>query len=340
MKILGKHPSGTRLQRIVSCSNYQNEIFNNIEPTEVMRPDINYFTLLREMASRPKDTQPLKPLPNYKTDLKNLSSDKPAVVWFGHSSYLVKSNGFTILVDPVFSGNASPVSFFGKAFKGTSVYRTSDFPDIDLLIITHDHYDHLDYKTMLAFNPKVKQVVCSLGVGAHLEYWGFDPKKITELNWWENYVLNSNVQLTATPARHFTGRRFKRAKTLWSSFVLKINGYSIFVGGDSGYDAQFKKIGETFGPFDLAFLECGQYGLNWPNIHMFPEQTVRAAMDLNVKVLFPVHWGKFALASHSWNESIQRLSAEANKQGQYFVMPLIGQPYHLGDTFEQDTWWL
>jgi L-ascorbate metabolism protein UlaG (beta-lactamase superfamily) len=112
------------------------------------------------------------------------------------------------------------------------------------------------------------------------------------------------------------------------------------VGGDSGYDAQFKKIGETFGPFDLAFLECGQYGLNWPNIHMFPEQTVRAAMDLNVKVLFPVHWGKFALASHSWNESIQRLSAEANKQGQYFVMPLIGQPYHLGDTFEQDTWWL
>lgn len=340
MKILGTHPSGKRLQRITACSNYKNKVFNNIEKTDVMREGITYFTLLKEMAKRPKDTQPLKALPNYKTDLKALPSEKPAIVWFGHSSYLIKSKGFTILVDPVFSGNASPVSFFGKAFKGTSVYNTHDFPEIDLLIITHDHYDHLDYKTMLAFKNKIKQVVCSLGVGAHLEYWGFVPEKITELNWWENHQINQETEITATPARHFTGRRLKRGKTLWSSFVLKINGYKLFLGGDSGYDEQFKKIGETFGPFDLAFLECGQYGINWPSIHMFPEQTVRAAMDLRAKVLFPVHWAKFALSNHSWNESILRLSAEANKQGQYFVMPLIGQPYHLEETFEQDTWWI
>lgn len=338
-RIFGKIPSGKRLERITKSQNNKSGVFQNIEPTSVMREDTNFFMILRDFYSKPKDVEPLQAVPHFKAELKSLSSEMPVIVWLGHSSYLIRSKGFTILLDPVLSGNASPVSFFGKEFKGTSVYTVEDFPEIDLLVITHDHYDHLDYKTIVKLKDKVKQVVCSLGVGSHLEYWGFAPEKIFELNWWENCKVNQEIELTATPARHFTGRLFKRGKTLWSSFVLKLHGRTLFLGGDSGYDAQFKKIGESFGPFDLAFLECGQYGKNWPDIHMFPEQTVQAAKDLGAKILFPVHWGKFALSNHSWNEPIKRLAIEAKKQDQEYVMPLIGQAYVLGESFTQKEWW-
>lgn len=339
-KVFGKKPWGKRLDRISKSSNYKDGVFQNIEPTSVMNKDANFFMIMRDFYSKPKDVTPLQVVPHIKTDLKSLALETPVIVWFGHSSYMIQSKGFTVVVDPVLSGNASPVKFFGKEFKGTSVYTTDDFPEIDLLVITHDHYDHLDYKTIVKFKDKIKQVVCSMGVGSHLEYWGIAPAKITELNWWENYKVNEGIELTATPARHFTGRLFKRGKTLWSSFVLKLHGRNLFLGGDSGYDAQFKKIGETFGPFDLAFLECGQYGKNWVNIHMFPEETVQAAKDLGAAILFPVHWSKFALSNHSWNESIKRLAVEAKKQNQDYVMPLIGQSYVLGETFEQKEWWL
>lgn len=339
VKIIGRHPSGVRLDRIKKTNNYTNGVFQNVEPTVVMAKEASFFKLLREFYNKPQDVSPVHPLPHVKTVLKDLRSDKPAIVWFGHSSYLIRSHNFTVLVDPVLSDNASPVRFFGKAFRGTSVYNTDDFPDIDLLLITHDHYDHLDYKTVLKFKHKVKHVVCSLGVGAHLEYWGFKPETITELNWWEHHQPNSDVKLTATPARHFTGRGVKRAKTLWSSFVLNMHGYQLFLGGDSGYDAQFKKIGEHFGNFDLAFLECGQYGKYWPNIHMFPEETVQAARDLNATIVFPVHWAKFALSNHTWNEPIKRFMAEAEKKNQNYISPLIGQTYVLGEVFQQKEWW-
>jgi len=338
-KTFGKNPDGQRLEKIKQSPNYKNDIFQNLSQTEVMLPGASMGKMLREYFNKSKLTEPPKRLPSVKTDLKNIQAETPSIVWFGHSSYLIKSNNFTILVDPVFSGNASPISLFGKSFEGSDIYNPSDFPVIDLLIITHDHYDHLDYKTIQKMHPNVKQIVTSLGVGAHLEYWGIDTSKITELDWWQNAKIAKDIEITATPARHFSGRLFKRGKTLWSSFVLKIHGFQIFIGGDSGYDTHFKTINEKFGTFDIAFLECGQYGENWPLIHTFPEQTVLAAKDLKTKVLFPVHWGKFALANHDWNEPIKKLIAKAKQENIQYTTPKIGEMIQLNTALPTENWW-
>lgn len=337
-KRLGKQPRGERLERIRGASNYKDGKFQNVEPTSVNPDNVPFYRIMREMISRPKTVTPSEELPHKKTDLKTISSEKLTVVWFGHSSYFLKYKNFTILVDPVFSGNASPVKFFGKAFKGTDVYSAIDFPEIDLLIQTHDHYDHLDYPFLKELKGKVKKVVTSLGVGEHLELWGMEKQKIAELAWDEDFSVGE-LKITARPSRHFSGRSYKRSNTLWSSFVLQWEDLKIYIGGDSGYSSEFKKIGEEFGPFDLAFLECGQYGKYWPQIHMFPEETVKAAGDLKAKMLFPVHWGKFVLSTHPWNEPISRLKKAAKEQGQAFVSPLIGEAYTLGQDYEHTDWW-
>jgi L-ascorbate metabolism protein UlaG (beta-lactamase superfamily) len=187
--------------------------------------------------------------------------------------------------------------------------------------------------------PKVKKVVTSLGVGEHLEHWGFAPEIITELDWWQTTTIDNDINITATLARHFSGRGIKRATSLWSSFVLNLNGYRLFLGGDSGYGTHFKTIGEKFGPFDLAILENGQYGHNWPTIHTMPEETVLAAQDLQAKIVLPVHWGKFVLSTHPWNEPIKRFIEAANKAQLAFATPKIGEPYVIGGKVSSDDWW-
>jgi L-ascorbate metabolism protein UlaG (beta-lactamase superfamily) len=344
--VLGKAPSGARLQRILHSPDSKEGVFQNLTPTPVTAEGVGFFKMLGEYRRRPKDTVPDRPLPSVRTDLKALPSDRPVIVWFGHSSYLIKVKEFHILVDPVFSGNASPVSFFARAFPGADVYGVEDLPDIDLVLLTHDHYDHLDYKTILKLIPKTSHFYTSLGVGSHLEYWGIAPSAITELDWWEGTRIDGTgrgiekeISLTATPARHFSGRGIKRGRTLWSSFVLNIDGYTLFLGGDSGYGSHFAAIGDRFGPFDLAILECGQYGKNWPYIHMLPEQTVAAAIDLRAKKLLPVHWGKFTLALHPWNEPIRRVTAEAEKKGIPILTPLIGEAVIPDREYLNKKWW-
>jgi L-ascorbate metabolism protein UlaG (beta-lactamase superfamily) len=181
--------------------------------------------------------------------------------------------------------------------------------------------------------------VTSLGVGEHLEAWGVPPEKITELDWWESASITNDIEFTATPARHFSGRSFVRGKTLWSAFVLKIHGFQLFLGGDSGYEEHFKEIGKRFSEFDIALLECGQYGVNWPYIHMLPEQTVTAAKDLNVKVLMPVHWAKFELSVHPWDEPINRASKFASENNQPMTTPMIGEPVILNSSYPNIRWW-
>jgi L-ascorbate metabolism protein UlaG (beta-lactamase superfamily) len=335
--VFGKAPAGARLQRIRQSPNYKQDHFENPVPTTVTLEGASLFKMLREYRNRPADTAPGQPLPVVRTDLRALPADKDWVVWFGHSSYLLKIDGLHILVDPVFSPNASPVSFLAKAFPGTNVYTAADMPEIDILLLTHDHYDHLDYHTILQLASKTKHICTSLGVGAHLESWGIPVDKITELDWWES--AGNVLHFTATPARHFSGRTFKRAGTLWSGFVLKTGGYSLFLGGDSGYGEHFKTIGDRFGPFDLAILECGQYGKNWPYIHMLPEQTVQAALDLKAAGLLPVHWAKFTLALHTWNEPIRRVTVAAKERGMPIATPLIGQPFQLKGPYPATHWW-
>lgn len=338
-KIFGKTPSGERLKRIAQSPHYKGGVFQNREPTQVLREDASFLRMIRNYYNKPVTVKPAAPLPFVKTDLRQPAGEKPLITWFGHSSYFIRSKELNILVDPVFSGHASPFQFFGSAFEGSDVYTTDDFPPIDLLIITHDHYDHLDYLTVIKLFPAVQQVVTPLGVGAHLEYWGMNPEKIAELDWWQSLALRPGVAITATPARHFSGRMFARGKTLWASFVLKLPGYQLFIGGDSGYDAQFKRIGEAHGPFDLAILECGQYGDDWPSIHMKPEETVQAALDLQARVLMPVHWGKFVLSLHPWNEPVKRVVAAAERAGLPVVTLRIGGTYRVGDEVEKDEWW-
>lgn len=338
-KKFGKQPSGERLERIRMAPNYVEGKFFNVETTSINPDNVSMFRILKEIMNRPASVTPSEEIPHKKTNLFNLNKEKLTVVWFGHSSYYLSYKNYTILVDPVFSGNPGPVKFFGKQFKGTAIYQAEDFPEINLLLLTHDHYDHLDYQFIKEIKNKVKQVVTSLGVGEHLEYWGVEKEKIKELYWGEHHKINSDIEVTALPSRHFSGRTFKRFKTLWSSFVLKWEEHNIYIGGDSGYSKEFSRIGEEFGGFDIAFLECGQYGKYWPQIHMFPEQTVQAAKDLNAAILFPVHWGKFVLSVHPWNESIQRMTAAAEERGQQYVAPLIGEPYVLGEIYAQTDWW-
>ena len=338
LSIYGKLPSGERLRKIQASPNYKNGSFQNISKTNAMAEDASFFKTMREFLHKNKNVKPPHVLPFVKTDLKKLKSEQPTLVWFGHSSYLLKINDITILVDPVFSGNAAPVSCMVRSFPGSNEYKVEDFPKIDILLLTHDHYDHLDYKTVLQLKGKINKIVCSLGVGSHLEHWGFDKKIITELDWWEIYN-DKDLSLTATPGRHFSGRGIKRGQSLWSAFILKTGNYNLFLGGDSGYDKHFKEIGEKYGPFDLAILESGQYNTSWPNIHMMPEETVQASVDLKAKVLLPVHWGKFTLAMHAWNEPIKRVLEKAKELKVTVANPKIGEPYVMGETLPTEKWW-
>lgn len=338
LSIYGKLPSGERLRKIQASPNYKNGSFQNLSKTNAMAEDASFFKTMRDFIHKAKNVKPPKVLPFVKTDLKNLKGDKPTLVWFGHSSYLLKIQETTILVDPVFSGNAAPISFMVKAFAGANEYKVEDFPKIDILLLTHDHYDHLDYKTVLKLKGKINKVVCSLGVGSHLEHWGFDKKNIHELDWWENFT-DKEISLTAAPGRHFSGRGIKRGQSLWSSFILKTKNYNLFLGGDSGYDSHFKTIGEKYGPFDLAILESGQYNKSWPNIHMMPEETVEASAELKAKVLLPVHWGKFSLAMHAWDEPIQRVLKKAEEIKVQVATPKIGEAFVIGEALPKEKWW-
>ncbi len=340
LKTMGKDPSGERLKRVERSPNYRDGIFQNRTETLMMAGKGDGFKIFMKFLNKPKTTVPPSPLPSVKTDLKNLPDGKPVLVWFGHSSYLIKINGKHILVDPVFSGYASPFKLkSAKNFNGSNVYSVEDMPPIDILLITHDHYDHLDYKTVLKLNKKTKQIITSLGVGSHLEYWGFDADKITELDWHDSAEKIEGIKFTAAPARHFSGRSFKRARTLWSSFILKTKDYSIYLGADSGYDIHFKEIGEKHGPFDLAILESGQYNEMWKPIHMMPEETVQASIDLKAKRLLPVHWAKFSLSLHPWNEPIERLVKKAEELKVDITTPIIGEPVIIGEKYPASYWW-
>lgn len=338
LKTLGKNPSGNELRKIETSPNYKNESFQNLMPTKLM-DSASMLPVLWQFMNKPKNTIPPKPLPSVKTDLHLLPNDKPVIVWFGHSSYLIKINSKHILVDPVFSGHASPFSFSTKSFAGTNVYAVKDLPDIDVLLITHDHYDHLDYETVKKISAKTKLICTSLGVASHLNYWGIN-NKIIEFDWWNSNALTGDIQLTAVPARHFSGRTFVRNKTLWSAFVLQTNHYSLFLGSDSGYGDHFKLIQEKFQQFDLAILECGQYNLAWHDIHMLPEETVQACIDLNAKVLIPIHWGKFSISLHPWDEPIKRVYSKADELKVKITTPMIGEPVIIGNSYPEKKWWM
>ena len=337
----GKAPSGKRLERIKQSPNYKDGMFQNIHSTPVISEGYTmagevYKTFLKKNPRK----KPTDVIPSEKTNLLALSPGSNVLIWFGHSSYFLQIDGKRFLIDPIFSGSASP--FFGgvKSFKGTDIYSAMDMPEIDFLLISHDHYDHLDYKTIIALKPKVKNVICGLGVGEHFEYWGYDPSKIIEKDWNETVSINENFKIHTATTRHGSGRTLTRNNTLWMSYIINAPTQKIYVGGDSGYDTHFAEIGKKYGPFDLAILDNGQYNMAWKNIHMLPEEVIKAAKDLQAKRIFPVHSSKFVLGRHPWDEPLKEITRLSEMANLSLVTPLIGETVNLNDSIQVFTqWW-
>lgn len=335
----GKIPRGERLERIQKSPHFRDGEFKNLNRTPQMTNEGGVRQMMKEFFSA-ENKKPKNVIHTIKTDLLNLAPDKDILVWFGHSSYFLQIDGKRILVDPVFSDSASPFSFSVKAFEGTNGYSVNDIPEIDYLVITHDHWDHLDYKTVLKLKQKVGIIITGLGTGSHFERWGFNKTSIIEMDWFENTDFENGFIFHATPARHFSGRGVIHKKTLWASFVLQTPTMKIFIGGDGGYDTHFAEIGKTFGEIDLAILENGQFNKSWKYIHMMPKQVLQAAKDLNAKRLLPVHSMRFALANHSWDEPLKTI-VELNREINVSLLtPKIGEQVNLKDTTQVfSKWW-
>lgn len=340
--LFGKVPSGERLDRVLASPNYRDGEFKNLSETPQLAEGVSYYEVIKEMLfSNVKEMSPADSVPHVHTDLHGLADSSQSLIWFGHSSYFMQLDGVKYLVDPVLTKNASPLYGTNTAFLGTDLATSEVIPAIDYLLITHDHYDHLDYTTFKELKDRVAHIICPLGVAEHLIYWGYPESKITELDWTESVDLVDGAKITATPSRHFSGRGFKRNQSLWTSFVLKTKSSTIYIGGDSGYDSHFKRIGEQFGPFDLAILENGQYDRRWKYIHMLPPEVLKAGQDLEAQRILPVHSSKFKLANHPWKEPLE-LVTKLNDEGPKLniLTPKIGELVNLADTNQVfERWW-
>lgn len=327
----GRLPRGERLERIEGSPHYRDGAFRNLHPTPLMTSDKGRFRAMWDFLFADKEgLVPETPVPAVKTELKNIPLSADRLVWFGHSSYLVQLDGKRILVDPVFY-HAAPFSFVNKAFEGTEIYKPADMPDIDYLIVTHDHWDHLDYRTVIELKDRVKKVVCPLGVGEHFEYWGFDSRSLVELDWHEDAVLDADSAFAVhcLPARHFSGRGLTSNRTLWASFLIETPSLKLFIGGDSGYDTHFSEIGRKFSRIDLAILENGQYNDDWRYIHLMPQYLGQAAKELNARYTMTVHHSKYALARHRWDEPLENERRAAREESLNLIVPEIGEAVDL-----------
>lgn len=337
----GENPSGKRLAEIEKSAHFKNDRFQNI----VERPTLSEgYTMLGEMynvvfKNHPR-REPSDSLPSVKTNLKNIPANSDALVWFGHSSVFMQLEGKKILIDPVFSGKASPLPWGVRAYKGSDIYSVTDMPEIDYLFISHDHYDHLDYETIIGLKDKVKHVVCGLGVGAHFERWGYKPEQIIEKDWNEKIELDHNFIIFTETSHHESGRGLLRGKTLWMSYLIQTPDLKIYISGDGGYDDRFKKIGEKFGPIDWAILECGQYDKAWQSVHNLPEEVAQAAVDLQAQNMIPVHNSKFTLGKHAWDEPLRKITQLSVNKPYRLVTPMIGEEVDFKNKHQQfKRWW-
>lgn len=302
--------------------------------------------ILAEYMANKAENTPRQPLGPFKTDL-SVYAKPPGnglrVTWIGHSSLLIEIDGKRILTDPVWSERASFSSSFGPRRFFEPPLALSDLPLLDAVIISHDHYDHLDKNTIKLFKGTGVPFYCSKGVRRYLQKWGIDINFITQMDWGDSVMIGkqigNNCVLTATPARHFSGRGIiGRNETLWSSFVIRGAKHNIFYGADSGWFPGFADIGDTFGPFDLTMLEIGAYGKYWPDIHMGPDKACDAHAALKGKVMMPIHWGTFNLAPHAWYEPVERLTALAAEKSIQLFLPEPGKPTEVKGGYNSNWW--
>ena len=311
-----------------------------VEPTNLKK---TLGIIARYFKEKRINIEPAKPLPMQvltKEILNNLSSNTVHIVKLGHSSMLLKVYGEYWLLDPVFSERASPFSFLGPKRFSPMPISIADLPVIDKILISHNHYDHLDKAAVKQLADKTKQFYVPLGVENDLKKWGISEEKISAFNWWQEQQT-ANALIAFTPTQHFSGRGLSDANnTLWGSWVIKTQENSIYFSGDSGYFAGFKEIGNKYGPFDLTLIETGAYDKDWADIHMTPEQSVQAHIDLLGKVMVPIHNSTFDLAFHSWTDPLERVTAASTANNVKLSTPQFGQLFTINDAPIVDKWWL
>ncbi|MGQ7844023.1 MBL fold metallo-hydrolase [Granulosicoccus sp. 3-233] len=342
--VFGALPTTEDQQRFSSSRAYNPEIgeFQNrrAELVASMQEEMEILPMLREWFKERPDGQPAVPLPERKPDMQQFMApgSDTRIIWFGHSTFLVNMADTIILVDPVFGDTAAPVNFTAKRFQ-PPVLPLEDLPPVDIILISHDHYDHLEAQSVRFFSDKATSFIVPLGVGGHLRRWGVSAERITELDWWQSHDTDG-LQFTATPAQHFSGRDgINNNQTLWASWVVASTNSRVFFSGDSGYDTHFADIGERLGPFDLALLENGQYDQSWPYVHMLPAETIQAFRDVKARRLMPVHWGMFELAFHTWYEPVSAVSLLAEQNGIELVTPVLGELITLDESLDTLPWW-
>ena len=323
---------------------YKDGKFQNLIPTNA--DDMTFAKMLsvsKDFILGVPRTKPEFDLPQEKVDSiyleKSIDIDK--LIWFGHSAFLLQLDGKNILLDPMLGESPSPHPLVGpKRFNRELPIEIQQLPKIDAIIISHDHYDHLDYESIKLLKEKTAKFFVPLGVGKHLKSWGINADDIKELNWWDETEFK-DIQLAFTPSRHFSGRGFSDgSSSMWGSWVIKGKTKNIYFSGDSGYGPHFKEIGDKYGPFDFAMMECGQYNENWLNIHMVPEETAKASIDLKTKVMMPIHWGAFALSLHTWDDPIIRVTKKAKALNLPITVPIIGEVITLNKIdLSVREWW-
>lgn len=343
---IGAKAKGDRLERMKNSPRCKNGQFANVIDTSL---DMSLPVLAKtafEVFKGDDSRMPSQPVNTIMFDRKKFNEagngDTAAISWFGHSSLLIKLHGKTFLTDPVLVGErVSMLSFMGpKRFPYTNYVEPDELPEIDAVLLSHDHYDHLDYPTILRLKDRVTRFIVPLGVGAHLEKWGVPASHIEEFDWWQQFAFDQKINLVCAPSRHFSGRALTgRNTTLWCSWIVSGEKQRIYFGADSGYSPSFKELGTMYGPFDLAILECGAYSKYWPAIHMMPEETFQANLDLNSRRLMPIHWGKFNLSLHAWKEPIQRLKKKAAGSDIPIITPQIGEVFELNHITQFVEWW-
>lgn len=334
---VGGKPDQHSQHRIIHSPHFDGNAFANLTPTSTLAPTEGapgLPTVLRSFLFPGRDKNPRQPLPS--TPLSKETLPDGSAIWLGHSTLLVKHAGMTWLTDPVFH-DASPIPFTVRPFPMAHRYTIDELPDIDVVLISHDHYDHLDHKTIPELMHKVALFLVPLGVKAHLLRWGVPGNQVQEFDWYESSAVGNTV-FTFTPARHFSGRGLGNNQTLWGSWVIQAPGKRFFFSGDSGYTHEFAKIGERYGPFDIAFIENGAYNERWSEVHMQPEETAQASVDLRATTLFPIHWGKFDLSLHHWAEPAERIQAICQARDIPLATAQMGAVFLL-DNPPKDRWW-
>ncbi len=334
--------SAAEKSRFQQSPQWDGSKFVNATKTEMEISLANMPGLLKKQFTNTNDRRPETYLEIAEFDSLAWQRDtvESKIIWFGHSVALLKLDSLNVLIDPMFGDDTTPVApFKSERYSKNTLGIIDRLPPIDAVFISHDHYDHLDYKSIKKLGDKVNHFFVPLGVGRHLKRWDIAQDKITELDWWEGLKLNG-VQITFVPSRHFSGRGLTdRGESLWGGYTFVSPSSRIYWSGDSGYGPHFKTIGERLGPFDWAFVECGQYNKLWHAIHNYPEESVQAAIDAQATTAVPIHWGAFTLSLHDWKDPVKRFSDEAEKKNLNIVMPKLGEVLNLHTIPSGEWWW-